>query len=67
MIETLLSEPMMALVKEWPFIAVLVGILYFMRRDLLRLLDDLKNCQEKQAAIIDRLLNHFDQDQADLK
>lgn len=58
--ETLFAEPLSGLIEQWPIVAIVLGILWFMRRDLLSILAELRECRQKHEAIIDRLLGHFD-------
>jgi len=47
-----LQEPIIGFVQQWPFIAVLSLILWFMRKDLLA-------CIEHNKRIMDELLKFF--------
>ena len=49
MIDTWLQEPILQFISQWPFVGVLMGALWLMRKDI-------KDCLRDYRDLVDRVL-----------
>lgn len=60
MVEILLEEPIANLISQWPFVAVMAAILWFMRQDLKECLSENRRLVDKALKLAERPMRQSD-------